>query len=624
MKTTALDAIQDGVALLAPDMTILYANTWIQDHLGIHDVVGQKCFEGFQGSSRVCDFCPFGYVFKTGVQGEGVVPFTMRNKEIGWLSVSITPQKDEKGEITGYVEHLKDVTEQKITEAMFHFQIKIQRLLLEISSESVRIDESEIDGFLEQALGRLGRALGADRSYIFSFDYEGGVAKNTHEWCAPNIQAQKHNLQNLPLYEIEPAASLHRRGLPLFIPRVSEYEAQALRKILESQGIQSVLLVPLMVDEECIGSVGFDFVEKEHPKADTEYFFLEFFATLIINLNQRRSYMSTLRASEERLRLLADVTMEGIVIHSDGVATLANPSLCSLLGESEEGIVGKPLDRFFSSEELKKVRQKMELAYAKPYETLLTLADGTQKNVEIEARNFDFQGEIFRVAAIRDNSERIAHQSRIAALLEEKEVLLREVHHRIKNNMTTMMSLLSLQADLSENPEVSRSLLDAQARMQSMSVLYDKLYRGDSIESLSVFSYLTTLVSEILELYNRSDITVYAEIEDYPLPIEVLSPLGILTNEIISNSIKHAFIPGRSGTIEIKLGVQGNVVTYSLGDDGRGIDRNDKTAERRGFGSTLIQALTDQLQATLERTGPPGTHYTLRFPLAENTTAPLP
>ena len=172
----------------------------------------------------------------------------------------------------------------------------------------------------------------------------------------------------------------------------------------------------------------------------------------------------------------------------------------------------------------------MELAYAKPYETLLTLADGTQKNVEIEARNFDFQGEIFRVAAIRDNSERIAHQSRIAALLEEKEVLLREVHHRIKNNMTTMMSLLSLQADLSENPEVSRSLLDAQARMQSMSVLYDKLYRGDSIESLSVFSYLTTLVSEILELYNRSDITVYAEIEDYPLPIEVLSPLGILTN----------------------------------------------------------------------------------------------
>jgi len=127
-----------------------------------------------------------------------------------------------------------------------------------------------------------------------------------------------------------------------------------------------------------------------------------------------------------------------------------------------------------------------------------------------------------------------------------------------------------------------------------------------------------------LELYNRSEISVYAEIEGYPLPIEVLSPLGILTNEIISNSIKHAFIPGRSGTIEIKLGVQGNVVTYSLGDDGRGIDRNDKTAERRGFGSTLIQALTDQLQATLERTGPPGTHYTLRFPLAENTTAPLP
>ncbi|MBA4417322.1 MAG: hypothetical protein C0392_05365 [Syntrophus sp. (in: bacteria)] len=168
-------------------------------------------------------------------------------------------------------------------------------------------------------------------------------------------------------------------------------------------------------------------------------------------------------------------------------------------------------------------------------------------------------------------------EDKIKSLLSEKELLLKEVHHRIKNNMTTMMSLLSLQANNQKDPSVTAVLESAGNRLQSMMVLYDKLYRSENLREMPAADYLIPLVNEIIGTFpTKIEITTEITIDDFVLPVNLLSPLGIIMNELITNIMKHAFPPetfatkdaGRRTWDERNRGADGsghkNVITVSL------------------------------------------------------------
>ena len=159
-----------------------------------------------------------------------------------------------------------------------------------------------------------------------------------------------------------------------------------------------------------------------------------------------------------------------------------------------------------------------------------------------------FRGIIIDISEIKNVEDKLV------ASLNEKEVLLQEIHHRVKNNMQIISSLLSLQAKNTENEEASEVLKESRGRVKSMAMIHEKLYHSPNMSKLNMYEYLDNLVSDILTSYSRvsSNIKTEVDVDEIYLNIDTALPMGLIVNEMVSNSIKHAF-PDGNGNINVKL-----------------------------------------------------------------------
>ncbi len=200
------------------------------------------------------------------------------------------------------------------------------------------------------------------------------------------------------------------------------------------------------------------------------------------------------------------------------------------------------------------------------------------------------------LSSINDITERKKDEQKIRVLLKEKELLLKEVHHRIKNNMSTISGLLMIQADEQASGDVRSKLMDAAGRVQSMGVLYDKLYRLDYGDSISLRDYIPPLVEEIVRIFNfRSPAEIITELDDVMLGPKLLSPIGIIINELITNTMKYAFGETGSGVIIIRGNARDNILHLIYEDNGRGFPDNFSLEGSSGFGLKLVDLLIQEM-----------------------------
>lgn len=204
---------------------------------------------------------------------------------------------------------------------------------------------------------------------------------------------------------------------------------------------------------------------------------------------------------------------------------------------------------------------------------------------------------------------------RIRELLAEKDLLIREAHHRIKNNMLTMESILRLQASSVADPGASAALDAACSRVRSMMTLYEKLYIAEYRGALSSSVILTELVDDILENV-RGPAAIRAEkrIEDFMIEERRLQPLCIIVNEILTNAAKYAF-PGRdSGRVEVSAKREGKTVRIEIADDGVGMPESVDFGRSGGFGLMLVETLASQLSGSVRIDRRGGTRFILELP----------
>lgn len=198
--------------------------------------------------------------------------------------------------------------------------------------------------------------------------------------------------------------------------------------------------------------------------------------------------------------------------------------------------------------------------------------------------------------------------------LAEKEILLREVHHRVKNNIATLMSLLNFQADTAESTEVRNGLLEAVARAESMQRLYEKLLISGEYQEVSMKDYLDDLVNSIVGIFLiNPNISVETSITDFTLDAKRAGTLGIITNELLTNVLKYAFAGRKKGTISIKLDKAGPQIHLVIQDDGVGIDEQKLQAKTTGFGLTLVHMLAEELRGTFTLRNDHGTKNIVQF-----------
>jgi PAS domain S-box-containing protein len=215
---------------------------------------------------------------------------------------------------------------------------------------------------------------------------------------------------------------------------------------------------------------------------------------------------------------------------------------------------------------------------------------------------------------VQDITERKQAEEKIKTLLKEKELLLREVHHRLKNNMLVMITLLTLQAKTLKSPEAVAALEDAKGRLQSQYVLYDKLYNKDKLEEMSTTDYIPALVNKIIGTFpDQTSIKIETQVDEFLLGVETFFPLGIIINELLTNCLKYAFIGRDDGLIIVSAALKDHRVTLVIEDNGIGLPESIDLKTSGGFGLKLIGMLTSQLYGTIRIEREKGTRFILEF-----------
>ncbi|HAK44998.1 MAG TPA: hypothetical protein DCO79_03635 [Spirochaeta sp.] len=213
-----------------------------------------------------------------------------------------------------------------------------------------------------------------------------------------------------------------------------------------------------------------------------------------------------------------------------------------------------------------------------------------------------------------DINERRLAQDEILRQLSEKEIILKESHHRMKNNFSTIGSLLSLQAESVSNQEAEAALQDAIGRVHSMQVLYEKLLLADDFRTTSIKHYLDDLVEDIINVFpDRTNIRIDKQIHDCKIEPNQLFSLGIIVNELLTNVMKYAFAGKDSGVIKVSLRENEGCIILIIHDNGNGLPEGFEQEKQDGFGLMLINILCHQLNGTFSIENSMGTKSTLSF-----------
>jgi two-component sensor histidine kinase len=233
-------------------------------------------------------------------------------------------------------------------------------------------------------------------------------------------------------------------------------------------------------------------------------------------------------------------------------------------------------------------------------------------------------GEIkYATALIEDISERKQAEEQLAASLQEKEVLLKEVHHRVKNNLQVVSSLLDLQSQRIQEPQVLEMFRESQNRVKSMALIHEKLYQSESLSKVNLADYIESLVMYLIQAYavNPDRIALQLNLEPLALNLDTAIPCGLILNELISNAMKYAFPGNMGGTLWISLhsscsavsSQENNVFELVVGNDGVKLPKLLDLSSAKTLGFQLVNILIQQLQGQIEVSQNQGIEFKIRF-----------
>ncbi len=327
-------------------------------------------------------------------------------------------------------------------------------------------------------------------------------------------------------------------------------------------------------------------------------------------------------SSEQRLRLQREQSPLGYIEYNHDLKIVDwNPSAERIFGYTRDEIVGSDMNMFLSSKNFNSINSLFEqlLEEGSSNKGLKQINENIRKNGEIiicEWHNktiIDQEGEVLGIVAIvNDITERIKMEENLAKSLEEKQILLKEVHHRVKNNMAIISSFISLQSMNIKDEQVLSMLQSTENRVRSMALIHEYLYKSENLKDINVKRYVDELVSMLLGSYQfgADKLTTKIEIAQINLKLDILIPLGMIINEIISNALKYAYKNIDSPELSVTLAEgKKTELILTIADNGIGLPESSKINESDSIGFVLINSLVDQIHGTLSINREFGTKY---------------
>ncbi|WP_440947664.1 PAS domain S-box protein [Methanosarcina sp. T3] len=359
-----------------------------------------------------------------------------------------------------------------------------------------------------------------------------------------------------------------------------------------------------------------------------------------IDITERRKAEEKLRDSEEKYRNIVETANEIILItDKESIITYVNKKMVDMLGYTLGEFVGRPIWNFISEECKPVVKMNLEKrvqGISESYELKLIRKDGSSLWTFLNAKPlFDKEGKyIGAMSMLTDITERKKAEEALNIIEIARK---KEIHHRIKNNLQVISSLLDLQAEQFKNrenikdSEVLEAFRESQDRVVSMALIHEELYKGGGFETLNFSPYIKELVENLFQTYRLGDIDISLNIdleENVFFDMDIAVPLGMIVNELVSNSFKHAFIGRDKGEIRIELYREESTefesenrkstnYVLTVSDNGVGIPDNLDIEDLGSLGMQLVVSLIDQMNGELELKRNNGTAFTMKFTVAE-------
>jgi two-component system, sensor histidine kinase PdtaS len=213
----------------------------------------------------------------------------------------------------------------------------------------------------------------------------------------------------------------------------------------------------------------------------------------------------------------------------------------------------------------------------------------------------------------RDITDAKRAEANVISSLKEKETLLREVHHRVKNNMQVITSLLSLHTEKTADPEARRLLEDTSARVRSMALVHDRLYKSDMLSAIPFKDYLSELTDQLVSDHGKGRAEIHLDVDDVSLGIGSAIPAGLIINELVTNSLSHAFPKESKGRVDVVLKKVGDRCSLMISDNGTGFPKQIDYRSTPTLGMQLVTTLVDQLQGKIALQTDHGTKWSIDF-----------
>lgn len=356
------------------------------------------------------------------------------------------------------------------------------------------------------------------------------------------------------------------------------------------------------------------------------------------DITEQRAVERALWDSETRYRSVVLAMTEGIVVHGpDGEIVTSNPSAERILGLTLDQMRGRTsLDPRWRC-----IREDgspfpghehpgyVTLRTGEPFTGVIMgvhKPEGDLRWISVNSRRVtqpDEHGAYSVVASFTDITTRKLTNEQLEASLHEKEVLLREIHHRVKNNLQIITSLLYLQASTTDEPRLATLLTESKNRVGSMALIHQMLYEAASdLAQIPFGDYVEELGTSLLRSHGLGDGRVAFEVDasDVLLGLNVAIPCGLLLNELISNALKHAFPGARRGALRVTLRREGEACSLRVADDGIGLPPDFEARRATSLGVKLVERLVHQLGGAIERTSEgEGTRYLIAFTMPSDT-----
>lgn len=573
-KEIILDSLVEHVIYENTDMKILWANQAACQSVNSsrQELIGHYCYEIWPKLKEPCQDCPVMKAMKTR-KAQEVEKATPDGRV--WF-IRGYPVQNEQGDIVGGIELTLDITEKKQAENARRESEERYRAVVEHSQNGILIvgDDYKFD-YVNDTLCNI---LGRKQEEIIDHDFREFLDKESI------ILVEDHYLKR-------------RQGEK--VPTLYEFN------IVKKDGdIRRVEISSTIVSDS-----------KNQRKTIAQ----------ILDITDRKRAEEALRESEAKYRSLIENSNDAIYLLYNRRFEIINKKFEEMLGVTLQNVqkpnfdfmdLVKPDDCPLIEQRIEKIAKGENLT--PKYQFTAVRPDGREVILEASVSYIPYKAGTATQGILRDMTERIRTENQIRKNLNEKEVLLKEIHHRVKNNLNVIISLLNLQsAGLYSKKQAIEAFKESKDRIYAMAMVHEKLYKSGNFTEIDIKAYTIPLTRNLLTIYHPSAHIDYdINIDTMKIDINRAIPCGLLLNELITNALKHAYKGRSKGKLTINFHqLKRGQYELKVQDDGVGLSSDMNIKKADSLGLKLISILTNQLEGKLTIKTKKGTEFRIVFPL---------